>query len=610
MSFPRDTLPAEFLETFNNKLKVIAAFIVPCSANILVLSLRASNWHSENLLRDIIVNYHIFVAPVVQVLSTILASLQLYVIFTTFEFSSRTHLTRSDATLNTIRFWASVSSKSLNLNLPLKNVLLLLTIVAISTIPASLWAASITPQLSSTSKNLKTLAIPLLGQDGFTHNVNGNYLTHCLTLSNSQYGTFSGCPATQFYSNIVSSARAASAPKQNISRFDTTQNIYIGRSYGIAAAVGLTDSGLSENDKAGRSYATAYNYTEIGFQTEISCSYIKNSPWQIHLLQNGTDDEGIPYIYQAADTGQNGLGFYSTWSLHDDSDIVAWTTNGVVNYTQPLGIIYIAAGQKYSLLSNISCWVDFRPKEFGVTVDKVEKNIRVSPGRDFIGALDPDFHLRNIAMEQLGIVSQVSTTLYFSAIGDALLASMTNSKSPNSKTSNLATVADSFANMLDAILLALTSTQTQLPGFETNSSLSQQVPVYLEVTVARIGNLTFIIAISVLNFMVALILLLSMIRSRFWKDLPRFSYLDVGSVIVASGVDGRGIRRELCRATESNIVQDPWAGAKGDKLTGDIVVGVRRREIQNGQFMLTLDSGLVTTEAHELACDSHELLVR
>jgi hypothetical protein len=69
--------------------------------------------------------------------------------------------------------------------------------------------------------------------------------------------------------------------------------------------------------------------------------------------------------------------------------------------------------------------------------------------------------------------------------------------------------------MLDAILLALTSAQTQLPGFEGNSSLSQQVPVHFELTVARIGNEKFIIATAVLNAGIMLVLGFFMIRTGF-----------------------------------------------------------------------------------------------
>jgi hypothetical protein len=607
-----DELPAEFLESFGNKLKVIAALTVPCAISLIILALNARDWYSEALLRNIVVNYHVFVAPVVQILSTILAGLQLYVVFTIFEYSARTRITQRNISLNTLRLWSALSLRSINLNLQLAKVLVLLSVIAVSAVPASLWAASITPQLSSASNDLRTIPLPILGQDGFSENVNGDYLIHCVTLSNPEYGTFSGCPAKQFFSNVIFSGRSASVPGQNISRFDTTQNIYVGRSYGVGAAVGLTDSGLSEDDAAGRDYATNYNYTEVGFQTAISCNYVSDSPWQIILIQNGTDSDGVPYIYRAADLGELGFGFYSTWSLYDDSEIVAWTTNRPLNSTQPLGVVYIAAGSQYSLLSNISCSVDFRPKEFSVQVDKVAKTINVSPGVDFTGSLDVNFHLRNIAMQQLGIVSQVSTTLYFSAIGDSLLANMANSASFNSETANLTTVAESFTSMLDAILLALTSAQTQLPGFEGNSSLSQQVPVNLELTVARIGNEKFIIAMAVLNAGIVLVLGFFMIRTRFWKHLPRFSYLDVGSVIVASAVDGRGIRRDVHRATEgSHVSQEPWSGASDDKRIGHIAVGVSQRDIQGGRRMLTLDSSLATINmADQWRDESHELLIR
>jgi len=105
-------------------------------------------------------------------------------------------------------------------------------------------------------------------------------------------------------------------------------------------------------------------------------------------MRDGDAGEGIPYIYMATDNGTGGLGFYSTWSLYDDSDIVAWSTNKLLNSTNPFGAIYINAGQYYDLLSKISCSVEFKPKEFNITVDKTQKTIRVSRGSNFVGALD------------------------------------------------------------------------------------------------------------------------------------------------------------------------------------------------------------------------------
>ena len=93
------------------------------------------------------------------------------------------------------------------------------------------------------------------------------------------------------------------------------------------------------------------------------------------------------------------------------------------------------------------------------------------------------------------------------------------------------------------------------------------MPVQLEFIVARIGNQELIIAILVLNAIITLVLLFFMIRTGFWKALPRFSYLDIGSVIVVS-VDGRGIRRDVCTATEISAVQDIWTGTQADGRVG------------------------------------------
>jgi hypothetical protein len=115
-SLVNDELPSEFLESFGKKLKVIAALTVPCTISLIILALDARDWYSETLLRNIVVNYHVFVAPIFQILSTILAGLQLYVVFTIFEYSARTCITQMNISLNTLRLWSALSSRSLNLN--------------------------------------------------------------------------------------------------------------------------------------------------------------------------------------------------------------------------------------------------------------------------------------------------------------------------------------------------------------------------------------------------------------------------------------------------------------------------------------------------------------
>jgi len=85
-------------------MKIIAAFVVPCA----VCSYLSLHVTPKNLLRDIAINYHIFVGPVVQVLSAVLAGLQLYVICTMLEYSAHIRITQTLSQLRQRLFYLKV----------------------------------------------------------------------------------------------------------------------------------------------------------------------------------------------------------------------------------------------------------------------------------------------------------------------------------------------------------------------------------------------------------------------------------------------------------------------------------------------------------------------
>ena len=114
-SIIKGTLHPEFLETSTNKLKMFTALTVPFVISVVILELNARDWYSHTTLGDTVVNYHVFVAPTIQVLSSILAGLQLTVVFTILECSRRILITQQNIALNKLRLWSVLSSGSPNI---------------------------------------------------------------------------------------------------------------------------------------------------------------------------------------------------------------------------------------------------------------------------------------------------------------------------------------------------------------------------------------------------------------------------------------------------------------------------------------------------------------
>ncbi|RFU24567.1 hypothetical protein B7463_g11774, partial [Scytalidium lignicola] len=442
--------------------------------------------------------------------------------------SGRRDSTNDLRTLGKLRFYAAIVARKLDLSLPYTQLTGLLFVIIVSNVPAPLWAASLTPHLT-TIHNTATITSPVLGNDNFSSIFPTDYSWNIYQkFTSPSLGTFSDYVARYFLSSLLIIGAHASNASQTVSRFDNTQMLYVGRSYGVGASVGLLDQHLSEYGHKGQDYLEGYTYNETGFSTVVNCSYNRENPWQLVEVQE--EDEGMPALY---------------WAKGTDAAIVAWTScinPQTVNVKNQTATIYIAAGDQYAPLKNVTCTVRYEPKLFNIEVSRVGKNISVTPLSDFTGTLDPEWHIRNLALEQLQLISQSSTTLYFSSIGDSLLANMAVStavRNSSSTASNLAAVADSFTYMLDSILLALTSAQTQMPTFSMNTSLSQELHVQRTLTAVQFGSRSFIIALSCINALTVLALICFASRTKFWKDLPSFNTLDLGSVIVASTPGGQ-----------------------------------------------------------------------
>jgi hypothetical protein len=128
--------------------------------------------------------------------------------------------------------------------------------------------------------------------------------------------------------------------------------------------------------------------------------------------------------------------------------------------------------------------------------DPIGHPINVTVDSSFNGPVDEDLLLRTIVLAVHSYISQNSQTPLVSMLGDCLYS---NINSSDSESQNLTGVAAAFTTMFDAVILATTSAQTQLPGFDTNATLSIELDVQRTITVIKLGDLRIIIALTALN---------------------------------------------------------------------------------------------------------------
>ncbi|MCJ1457310.1 hypothetical protein MMC28_007677 [Mycoblastus sanguinarius] len=316
----------------------------------------------------------------------------------------------------------------------------------------------------------------------------------------------------------------------------------MGRSYGVGSSVGLVDETFAQNTTRG------YTYNENGYLTQVQCVVNSTSNWTI----SGPEvyfPSTYPSLYMVAGTLANGNNEnYAACGLGSPDGIFAL----VGSSRQNKNVFAIAAGQNYAALDKIQCTVDFIPSEFSVSVNRTERLITVGLLASGSGVRDiePTGKIAAITMRMPTSFSQQhACDLYTSLVGNTFMqniqaiANDTNSKDTNANTTEqtLRRVQDSLTSMLDNTLLAFSSAQLMIPRDVYSVSVS------LSSSAVRIGESRYIYAVSAVNFVIILLSLIELIRTRVWKGLSRFNFTDVRSLIVGAAKGGTIIAEEAER---------------------------------------------------------------
>ncbi|MCJ1457923.1 hypothetical protein MMC28_008292 [Mycoblastus sanguinarius] len=337
----------------------------------------------------------------------------------------------------------------------------------------------------------------------------------------------------------------------------------MGRSYGVGSPAGLVD----ENLYGGSSSANllSYKYNEPGYLAHVTCFYNTSSDFHLEEIQAGKPDNGIPYVYYAIGHFPNaistqGQDFFSVVGLDGDDSIAVVAAKRY----QARNVILVTAGSDYPHLNNTQCEVRFAPTMFTVGVDISNKLISVLPinTTKTAGPASPSFDstagLAGTAINQINDLGMVSTSLYISIVGDALMSNITTTTTTSSFDPSiaLAAMADSFSVMLDEVLLFVGSSQFFLPN--TSAGDFSTVNAHLNVKVVRLGEAKYVFA----TFAICVVLLAAVAaeacRTKIWSRLPRWDYMDTTCLVLASAVAGEDVVGEMCRGREGGQME--WTG--------------------------------------------------
>jgi hypothetical protein len=383
----------------------------------------------------------------------------------------------------------------------------------------------------------------------------------------NQKGFFTYSVGVQNIGNLLSSAASASSVGTRPPvhpKFDNTQFSYVGRSYGVGAPAGLTDLLITSNNQA-----AGYVYEETGYLCNVTCIYNRTSAF--HLTP--TVDE---WIFEAAGNLPDSIDSpeVSSYIGHDSKAIVAI---GVAHSElSPRRYLAITAGSSYAFLNSTQCTLDFAPTLFNVTVDLSNSNITVSPiqpAPDF----NPQRNLTRTVVRQFELMSNDLTNLYVSLLGDAFNSSIAAynmsrasvSRDPFTEAeATLMGLTNSITAMADDMLVAYASAQLML----ASQTVTTSATVY--VFALQFGQRGYIYSMFIFNGLVMLLVMAEALRTRGWKELGRFNYLDPRDLVIAGSRGGIEMAR-MADEWHGRKMKRFWLLSDPDEGNGGLEVRVR-----------------------------------
>lgn len=280
--------------------------------------------------------------------------------------------------------------RKVNWMLPFHLMLLVTLFILVTATPTAIWAGALTP-VSTTKVSNGQVHVP--GYNNISNIREWPLETgHEGPILRNTKGLFSYSVGAQLQANLLNSASSATPADGSLRQHAKLNNprfTYFGRSFGVGASIGLTDTNITNND-----LHLAFTYQEIGFNTAVSCIY--NTSTALKLIKDPTSSSYE--IIGPLPNSPRGQPEITTYIGHTNDSIVGIEVAAApVDDRRMLGII---AGSSYQNLNATQCTMTFTPTTFNVCVGVVARNITVTP----IGSAPPlagATNLTHVVMRQL-----------------------------------------------------------------------------------------------------------------------------------------------------------------------------------------------------------------
>jgi hypothetical protein len=466
----------------------------------------------------------------IQVLSNILGLLCGATVSVLISYGTRYNLWQRPVKLEVLRLWHDLCMRNIRWSHPWKFLMPLVIFVVLSAAPSAIWAGALTPVVTEVQRT-GTVLVPSYDNSDLILEYPSEINSQGPTLRDTK-GLFTYSVGVLMQGSLLASAASATPVDGSTRRhrkLDYSQYTYFGRSYGVAAAVGLLDE-TTLIDKTTKSYT----YEDNGYRTGVRCSYNVSSLYTI------TDIPGLDMLYAAQGKLPNSNDpEYSVMVGHTKDAIVSMGVGR--NQTDPRRIVAIASGKSYQNLNSTQCTLDYVPTKFNVTVGLQERNITVTPIAEHPSlpyqAFSAEANLTTVVTRQLEIISNAQTNLYVSLVGNSLNASIADYITAHDSASDqpislsdatLPGLSNALAAMIDDMLVAYGSAQLMIAKQYT------PVPAFFKSTAMRIGQNSYIYATLAINCVILILLISEGVRTRGWTQVVVLEYSDPAALIVAT----------------------------------------------------------------------------
>ncbi len=512
-------------------------FITITSFLLLLGNLRT--WVLPIRLQTFVTNNRATTSILVQIVSSIFGFLQITPICAVINRATRLFLSEEKASLDQLRFWSLLCSRGLDWHLPWKHLLVLWAFLLFALNPTAVWTGALTP-VDMTTFRTDSGTIPSYAEMSMIREYPSEFrnAAYQSQIRNTK-GVFSYGVGVTLEGDLLASAASSTTvdgSTRQHKKLDNSGLTYNGRSYEIASSAGLLD-GDPMNDK----YATGYTYQESGYNADVQCLYNTSSAFQISPI-----GDAYPLLWNAQGQLPNsppGQGELSDYIGHGSGPVIF--AIGVAS-TQTSGPKYlaIASGASYASLNQTQCTITFNPTLCNVTIKKLSNTISVIPTLAPTSDIDPSGNLSHISVRQFELISNDQTNLYQSLVGNSFMRSIDNyqaSQQANGSGSltlddiTLSGLQNSIIAMLDDILVGYASAQLMVARQHSTTS------IIITIQSMQIGEFGYIVAEVALDLLVMLIVIIEMIRTRGWKGLGVWDYMDVRNLVISSSRGGTDV---------------------------------------------------------------------